>query len=157
MPPPARAAFVKRECTRHPCMIDGRRLPPGDQAIPCIRQQPAAGLDLGGRSPGGLLHPDEGEGALPEIWAPHGGGVYGEHVRELGVSERKVGAVMGQHRSTQRTAPGGSDDEAARMADIVHLAKRHGRYGYRRITALLRDAGWALSGAVFKTLREAQG
>lgn len=69
-----------------------------------------------------------------------------EHVvREFGVSERKACAVLGQHRSTQRKAPRGSDDEAALTADIVELAKRYGRYGYRRITALLRDAGWAVN------------
>jgi len=69
-----------------------------------------------------------------------------EHaVRELGVSERKACAVLGEHRSTQRKAPGGSDDEAALTADILELAKRYGRYGYRRITALLRDAGWAVN------------
>jgi transposase InsO family protein len=69
-----------------------------------------------------------------------------EHVvRELGVSERKACTVLGQHRSTQRKAPRGSDDEAALTTDIVELAKRYGRYGYRRITALLRDAGWAVN------------
>ena len=66
-------------------------------------------------------------------------------MRDLGVSERKACAVLGQHRSTQRKAPRGSDDEAALTADIVELAKRYGRYGYRRITALLRDAGWAVN------------
>jgi transposase InsO family protein len=65
--------------------------------------------------------------------------------RELGVSERKACAVLGQHRSTQRKAPCGSDDDAALTADIVELAKRYGRYGYRRIMALLRDAGWAVN------------
>jgi len=69
-----------------------------------------------------------------------------EHVvHELGVSERKACAVLGQHRSTQRKSPRGSDDEAALTADIVELAKRYGRYGYRRITALLRNAGWAVN------------
>ena len=69
-----------------------------------------------------------------------------EHVvRELGVSERKACAVLGQHRSTQRKAPRGADDEAPLTADIVELAKRYGRYGYRRITALLRDAGWSVN------------
>ncbi len=68
-----------------------------------------------------------------------------EHVeRELGVSERKACAVLGQHRSTQRKAPRAPDDEARLTADIVELARRFGRYGYRRITALLRDAGWAV-------------
>jgi transposase InsO family protein len=66
-------------------------------------------------------------------------------VRELGVSERKACAVLGQHRSTQRKAPRIPDDEAALTADVLELAGRYGRYGYRRITALLRDAGWAVN------------
>jgi transposase InsO family protein len=61
------------------------------------------------------------------------------------VSERKACAVLGQHRSTQRKAPRGADDEAALTADIVELAKRYGRYGYRRIAALLRNAGWSVN------------
>lgn len=69
-----------------------------------------------------------------------------EHVvRELGVLERKACAVLGQHRSTQRQAPCGCDDEASLTAAIIELAKRYGRYGYRRITALLRDAGWSVN------------
>jgi transposase InsO family protein len=66
-------------------------------------------------------------------------------VRRVGVSERRACAVLGQHRSTQRKVPRGADDEAALTADIIELAKRFGRYGYRRITALLRDAGWAVN------------
>ena len=30
-------------------------------------------------------------------------------------------------------------------ADIIALASQYGRYGYRRITALLREAGWAVN------------
>jgi len=37
------------------------------------------------------------------------------------------------------------DDERALTADIIELAKTYGRYGYRRITALLREAGWAVN------------
>ena len=58
------------------------------------------------------------------------------------VSERRVCRVLGQHRSTQRKVPRGADDEAALTADIIALARQYGRYGYRRVTALLRDAGW---------------
>ena len=65
-----------------------------------------------------------------------------EHVvTELGVPERRACRVLGQHRSTQRKPPGTPDDEAGLTADIIALATRYGRYGYRRITALLRDAG----------------
>jgi putative transposase len=37
------------------------------------------------------------------------------------------------------------DDEAVLTGNIVELARRYGRYGYRRITALLRHAGWPLN------------
>jgi hypothetical protein len=50
--------------------------------------------------------------------------------------------VIGQHRSTQRKALHGRPDEDARTGDIVRLASRYGRYGYRRITALFRTDGW---------------
>jgi putative transposase len=64
---------------------------------------------------------------------------------ELGVPERRACRVLGQHRSTRRKPPRTPDDEAALTADIVALATRYGRYGYRRVTALLRDAGWAVN------------
>ena len=50
-------------------------------------------------------------------------------------------AALGQHRSTQRKTPRGRDDEERLTADIVELARRYGRYGYRKVTALLREAG----------------
>jgi putative transposase len=69
-----------------------------------------------------------------------------EHVvAEFGVSERKACRVLGQHRSTQRKIPTTADDEAALTADIVALAIQYGRYGYRRITAMLRSAGWTVN------------
>ena len=58
------------------------------------------------------------------------------------VSERRICAVLGQHRSTQRKAPKGRDDEERLTADIIELARQYGRYGYRKIAALLRRAGW---------------
>ena len=67
-------------------------------------------------------------------------------VREqLGISERRACRVLSQPRSTQRRVPQTSDDEAALTADIIALAKQYGRYGYRRITALLRTAGWLVN------------
>jgi putative transposase len=69
-----------------------------------------------------------------------------EHVRaKLGLSERRVCRVLGQHRSTQRKIPTTPDDEAALTADIIALALQYGRYGYRRITALLREVGWRVN------------
>ncbi|MBU1287597.1 MAG: IS3 family transposase [Alphaproteobacteria bacterium] len=63
-------------------------------------------------------------------------------VKELGVSERRACRVIGQHRSTQRKQPIRRDDEDALTSAIIRLAERFGRYGYRRITALLRNDGW---------------
>ena len=69
-----------------------------------------------------------------------------EHVRrELGVSERRACAALGQHRSTQRKVPCGRDDEERLSADIVELARQYGRYGYRKIAELLRRAGWLIN------------
>jgi putative transposase len=66
-------------------------------------------------------------------------------VAEHDVSERFACRVLGQHRSTQRKVPTHADDEAALTADIVALAIQYGRYGYRRITAMLRWAGWVVN------------
>jgi transposase InsO family protein len=69
-----------------------------------------------------------------------------EHVVvEHGISERFACRVLGQHRSTQRKIPKTADDEAALTADIIALAIQYGRYGYRRITALLRNTGWVVN------------
>ena len=64
---------------------------------------------------------------------------------ELRISERRACTVLHQHRSTQRKPAKGRGDEARLTADIIELARRYGRYGYRRITALLRHAGWAVN------------
>jgi putative transposase len=61
------------------------------------------------------------------------------------VSERFACRVLGQHRSTQRKIARTPDDEAVLTADIIALAVQYGRYGYRRIAALLRDAGWTVN------------
>ena len=55
--------------------------------------------------------------------------------------------MLGQHRSTQRRIPRGRDDEDRLVADMIELARQYGRYGYRRIAALLRDAGWQVNSA----------
>jgi hypothetical protein len=57
--------------------------------------------------------------------------------RELPVSERRICRVLGQHRSTHRKVPRGSDDELRLTDDIIALATQYRRYGYRRVAALL--------------------
>jgi len=58
------------------------------------------------------------------------------------VSERRACRVLGQPRTTQRYAVVGRPDEDALTAAIIRLASQYGRYGYRRVTALLRAEGW---------------
>ncbi len=61
----------------------------------------------------------------------------------LKVPEGRVCRVLGQHRSTQRRIPRGRDDEEHLIADIVELIRCYGRYGYRKMAALLRATGWS--------------
>lgn len=62
------------------------------------------------------------------------------------LSERRVCRVLGQHRSTQRRIPQGRDDEERLTADLIELARRHGRLGYRKIAEMLRStAGWVVN------------
>ncbi len=69
-----------------------------------------------------------------------------KHVQEkLGVSERQACRVLGQARSTQRHEPRVRDDEPRLVRRIIELAMAYGRYGYRRITALLRGEGWRVN------------
>lgn len=69
-----------------------------------------------------------------------------DHVTEkLGVSERRACKLIKQPRSTQRREPVKRDDEDALTQAIIRLACEYGRYGYRRITALLRAEGWHIN------------
>jgi transposase InsO family protein len=64
---------------------------------------------------------------------------------KLRISERRACGVIGQSRTTQRRDPKVKDDEETLRTEIVTLAARYGRYGYRRITALLRRDGWQVN------------
>jgi len=69
-----------------------------------------------------------------------------EQVQEvLDVSERRVCRVLGQPRSTQRYKKRVADDEEILTARIIALASEYGRYGYRRITAMLHQEGWCIN------------
>ena len=60
----------------------------------------------------------------------------------MSVSERRACRVLGQPRSTQRRVLVERDDETALTKAILDLATEYGRYGYRRVTALIRELGW---------------
>ncbi|MEM6900361.1 MAG: IS3 family transposase [Pseudomonadota bacterium] len=81
-----------------------------------------------------------------------------DHVRnQLNVSERRACRVLGQHRSTQRRVPQGRADEDRLVADMIELTRQYGRYGYRRIAALLREAGWSVSDGRIERLWRREG
>ena len=61
------------------------------------------------------------------------------------MSERRACRVLKQHRSTHRYAPKSREYEHRLVRDMIELARQYGRYGYRRIAAMLRDAGWQLN------------
>ncbi len=65
--------------------------------------------------------------------------------QKLGITERRACVALGQSRGLQRRRPTRPDDEEALTADIIKLARQYGRYGYKRITALLRVTGWAVN------------
>jgi transposase InsO family protein len=50
--------------------------------------------------------------------------------------------VLHQPRATQRRSLHVPDDEPRLVAALTALAQQYGRYGYRRIMALLRPEGW---------------
>ena len=65
--------------------------------------------------------------------------------QKLDVSERRACDVLEQCRATQRYKSTDNGEEARLAAQIVELATRYGRYGYRRITAMLRQEGWQVN------------
>jgi len=68
------------------------------------------------------------------------------HVRQkLDTSERRTCRTIGLSRSTLRyVSHPTTDDEELRLA-LIRLAKQYGRYGYRKITRLLRIEGWIVN------------
>ena len=52
--------------------------------------------------------------------------------------------MLGMARSSLRYRPKPTNDDALRLA-MIRLAKQYGRYGYRKVTALLRIEGWQVN------------
>lgn len=63
----------------------------------------------------------------------------------IGVSERRACKAIGQCRSTQRGIFVVNEADKRLTERIISLAKKYGRYGYRRIAAMLRQEGWAVN------------
>lgn len=69
----------------------------------------------------------------------------GEIKVALDLSERRTCRAIEQPRSTQRYQPLVRDDEEPLTERITALATKYGRYGYRRITAMLQNEGWQVN------------
>jgi putative transposase len=63
----------------------------------------------------------------------------------FGVSQRRACRVLGQPRSTQRQTPKTSEEEGRLVGRMLELVRQHPRWGYRRITVLLRREGWRVN------------
>ena len=93
--------------------------------------------ESGGRPDAG--QPDTERGCGGKLLSPSRRRRCVDHVVDtLGVSERRACRVLRHPRSTQRYGPRPVGNEKALTEDIVELASQFGRYGYRRVTALLR-------------------
>jgi putative transposase len=62
-----------------------------------------------------------------------------------GVSQRRASRLMGRSRSTLRYRGKPAPDEPALTREIKRLARRHPRFGYRRIHAMLVRRGWSVN------------
>jgi len=58
------------------------------------------------------------------------------------LTERTACRIVGQPRGTQRYVPTCKPDEDALTRNIVYLASTYGRYGYRRVTAIVVIEKW---------------
>lgn len=66
--------------------------------------------------------------------------------KEKGVSQRRACKVLRQPRSTQRYQPQEDSSEQRKLVERMHaLVRQRPRFGYRRITALLRREGWRVN------------
>ena len=61
------------------------------------------------------------------------------------ISERRACLVLGYHRRTVRYQHIIRDDEDELTNQIIQLATRYGRYGVRRITAMLNTIGFEVN------------
>jgi len=64
---------------------------------------------------------------------------------KFNISERRTCKALEQPRSTQRRKKIVKSDEELLRMSIVKMACDYGRYGYRRITALLNQDGWRVN------------
>ena len=79
------------------------------------------------------------------------------HTRQkLNTSERRTCLVLGLSRSSFRYQAKSTSDDELRLA-MIRLAKQYGRYGYRKVTALLRMEGWRFNHKKIERLWSEEG
>ena len=66
-------------------------------------------------------------------------------LKTFGVSERRACRVVGVARSSYRLRLTGRADDGRLSEAILALVRKHPRFGYRRIWALLRADGWQVN------------
>jgi len=65
-------------------------------------------------------------------------------MRELKISERRACKTIGQMRSTQRYVAVLNPEQERLESRVISLAAEYGRYGYRQVTNLLNEEGFAV-------------
>lgn len=80
--------------------------------------------------------------SLPEAVSQSDGAVRSATLVSVVSASGMRACCWGQPRGTQRRWPTQREDEDALTQAIVTLASQYGRYGYRRIMALLQRYGW---------------
>jgi transposase InsO family protein len=72
-------------------------------------------------------------------------------------SQRRICRALDLHRSLIRYIPQPRWDESPLTQAVIRLAGQYGRYGYRRVTALLQQEGWSLSRSRVERLWKREG
>ena len=76
--------------------------------------------------------------------------------QKLNTSERRTCLALGLSRSSLRYQAKPTSDDELRLA-MIRLAKQFGRYGYRKVTALLRIEGWRVNHKKIERLWSEEG
>ena len=61
------------------------------------------------------------------------------------ISERTACSLVGLSRAAYRYLPLPRDDGEPLRAEVIRMASTYGRYGYRLIGSMMRNAGWGAS------------
>ena len=101
--------------------------------------------DIKGVREGKVLSPARKRRAVEEI------------KKELGVSERRACKVIGHARSSQRYRAKENEEEKNLIKRMQELSSEYPRFGYRRITAMLRNEGWRVNQKRIHRLWRAEG